>query len=387
MRIAMIGQKGLPAIHGGVERHVEGLSKRLVQRGLKVVVYARKWYAPDMHKEIDGVQIRYAPTLHTKHLDTIIHTLFATIDAIRSNVDIIHYHGVGPSLLSWVPRVFAPHLRVVTTFHSIDRKHKKWNFFAKSMLMLGEWTACTFSHRTIAVSQTIKQYARDVYDCDADYIPNAVSIPNKATSTSEIRKWSLTPDKYILMVSRLIPHKGAQYLVAAWKLLKQKNPELLQGMKLVIVGDGYYTDTYVEKLHKQAEEDHDIIFMGFQSGETLHQLFSHARFMVHPSDNEGLPIVVLEGMSYGLPMLVSDIIEHRDLIPNKQHQFTAGSVRSLAKKLSLFIEADAETLCVDGERHKEMIRGEYEWTEIISHTVALYVDEQSRRNARIFATQ
>jgi len=387
MKIAMIGQKGMPAIHGGVERHVEGLSKRLVQCGLDVTVYARKWYSPEMHTDIDGVQIRYIATIHTKHLDTIIHTLLSTVDAMRRKFDIIHYHGVGPSLLSWIPRVFAPHIRVVTTFHSIDRKHQKWNILARAMLLLGEWTACTFAHRTIAVSKTIKQYARDVYDCEADYIPNAVSIPEPTENSNEIRKWSLTPGKYLLMVSRLIPHKGAHYLIDAWKMLKEKSPELVQGTKLVIVGDGYYTDEYVDSLHVSADGNHDIVFMGFQSGETLHQLYSHARAMVHPSDNEGLPIVVLEGMSYGLPMLVSDIIEHRDLIPEKHQQFRAGSVKDLCKKLAAYLRADMDTLQAFGEKHKEIIVGEYEWTEVVSHTVALYVEEQARRNEHIFATQ
>lgn len=387
MNIAMIGQKGMPAIHGGVERHVEGLSKRLVERGLDVTVYARAWYSPDMHTELDGVAIRYVPTIHTKHLDTITHTFLATIDAIRNKVDIIHYHGVGPSLLSWIPRVFAPHIRVVTTFHSIDRKHRKWNLFARFMLMVGEWTSCAFSHRTIAVSQTIKQYARDVYDAEVDYIPNAVSIPERTDAETELRKWSLNKGKYVLMVSRLIPHKGAHYLIDAWKQLKEKHPQVLKGMKLVIVGDGYYTDEYVHSLQMQADGHHDIVFMGFQSGETLHQLFSHARCMVHPSDNEGLPIVVLEGMSYGLPLLVSDIIEHRDLIRDKNQQFTAGSVKSLTKKLKEFLETDTALLQEVGEQHKEVIRGEYEWSEVVSHIIRLYVDEQAARNARIFATE
>ncbi|MBP9760728.1 MAG: glycosyltransferase family 4 protein [Candidatus Magasanikbacteria bacterium] len=387
MHIAMIGQKGMPAIHGGVEQHVDGLSRRLVQHGVQVTVYARKWYAQDMVTDIEGVHIQYVPTIHTKHLDAIVHTLFATIHAIRSQVDIIHYHGVGPSLLSWIPRVFASHIRIITTFHSIDRKHQKWNGIARLMLRFGEWTACQFAHKTIAVSRTIQQYARDVYDAHAEYIPNAVALRPKTAETNRIRAWSLTPQKYVLMVSRLIPHKGAHYLIDAWKRIQEKNPKLLAGMKLVIVGDGYYTDTYVEALHAQAEDMPDVVFMGFQSGETLHQLYSHARFAVHPSDNEGLPIVVLEAMSYGLPVLVSDILEHRDLITDTAYQFTAGSIDDLAKKMSDLIETDVRILATVGEEHKHTIEKEYEWNKIVASLVHVYTEEQAKKNEYIFATR
>jgi glycosyltransferase involved in cell wall biosynthesis len=227
MKIAMIGQKGVPALHGGIERHVHELSLCLVERGFDVLAYCRKWYTQRENGLFEGVELVHVPTLHSKHLDTIVSTFFATLDAMRRRVDVIHYHGVGPSLLSWIPRVFAPRILIVSTFHSIDRKHQKWGLFARLMLRLGEWACSNFSHKTIAVSRTIFQYMRDVYDRESAYIPNAVPLYEPLKNENVLEQWNLKEKEYVLVVSRLIPHKGIHYIVEAWKKIMETKPEIL----------------------------------------------------------------------------------------------------------------------------------------------------------------
>lgn len=372
MRIAMIGQKGIPALHGGIERHVHELSIRLAERGFDVRAYGRKWYTQKEDGLFEGIQLIHVPTLHTKHLDTILYTFFATIHAIKSKVDVIHYHGVGPSLLSFLPRIFSPKILVVSTFHSIDRKHQKWGVVARFFLKLGEWTACKFPHKTISVSRTIAQYVRDVYDVDSHYIPNAVPIYKKRQNTELLKKWNLESNEYVLVVSRLIPHKGIHYIVDAWKEALQSHSELLKNKKLVIVGDGYYTDEYVNFVKKRAEGFPSILFTGFQSGDELHTLYSHAGLMIHPSDNEGLPIAVLEGMSYELPVLVSDIPEHQDLIQNPNFLFTRGLVSSLKQKLTQVLQTEKEILQKEGVRNRKVIEREFEWGQVMDKIIDVY---------------
>lgn len=372
MRIAMIGQKGIPARDGGVERHVHDLAMRMDKNRFDITVYSRRWYTAGNQLALPGVEIVNIPTLHTKHLDTILHTFLATLHALYTNHEVIHYHGVGPSLLSWIPRLVSPKTTVITTFHSMDRKHEKWGWFAKLILKLGEYTACKFSHTLIAVSPTIEQYVRDVYDKKAVYIPNAVEIAPLSHNTELLKQWALTPKEYVLMVSRLIPHKGAHYLVEAWKNLKLKNPHLLKNKKLVIVGDGYYTDGYVETLKKIAATDENIIFTGFQTGDTLRALYSHAAFQVHPSDNEGLPMCVLEGMSYHLPLLLSDIPEHRDLNRDMESLFHYGSVSDLEEKLEFFLSLTKEQLEQKGNLNYKNIEKYYSLEKVIEQLVYVY---------------
>lgn len=372
----------MPAIHGGVERHVHDLSVRLVERGHSVTVYSRKWYAKHSSNYIEGVRIVFAPTIRTKHFDAITHTLFSTVHAVFSGYDIIHYHGVGPSLLSWVPRLFAPKVRVINTFHSIDRKHAKWGLFARFALRVGEWTSATFAHKTIAVSQTLAQYLRDAYSKESTYIPNGVPTLTKTTEKQVLDQFNLKPKQYIVMVSRLIPHKGAHYLIAAYQQLQKTHPALVKNKKLVIVGDGHFTNEYVNYLHNMREGDPNIIFTGFQSGPALQELFSHAALMVHPSLNEGLPITVLEGMSYGLPILVSDILEHKELIRGKRFTFRSGDAHALAKQLRKILELSAQDTLAEGRKNKAIVREEYHWDAVVPEVEELYFKAMQQKNQK-----
>ena len=366
MKIAFIGQKGLPAKYGGVERHVEELSTRLVQAGHNVVVYSRKWYTEGQDGEYQGVKIKHSPSIHTKHLDTITHVFLATIHALFSGFDVIHYHGIGPSLVSWIPKIFKPQIKIITTFHSLDRKHQKWNFIARTILRLGEWTACNFANQTIAVSQTIKQYCRDVYDKDVIFIPNGVSEYKKESISNLIAQWDLVPKKYVIFLSRLIPHKGAHYLISAWQKIQPTD------YKLVIVGDGFYTDNYVKKIKQQASQNSNIIFTGFQNGHLLFQLLSQAKFLVHPSDNEGTPLTVLEGMSYGLPVLLSDIPEHLELIKDQTYLFKHSSIEALTTKLKELLNKDSAELTAVGEKNIALVRTKYNWDNIVPQVEKVY---------------
>jgi len=382
----MIGQKGIPAIYGGVERHVHEIAVRLVRCGLKnkecgedceVIVYTRKWYSSDI-KELEGVKIKQIWSLHTKHLDTITHSLFSTLDAIKNRADVIHYHGVGPSLISWLPKILSPKTKVITTFHSIDRKHEKWGGFAKFFLKLGEWTACKFADQTIAVSKTIAQYCRDVYDTNALYIPNGYSNFNSWGQDNLLNEWNIKPQQYILMLSRLIPHKGAHYLIEAFNNLQKNKPELMNEIKLVIVGDGYYTEKYVEKLKEQSKNNANIVFTGFQTGKSLGQLIGNAKFMVHPSDNEGTPLTVLEGMGYKLPVLLSDIPEHLELVNDPEFLFNHGSVNSLEKKILNILEMSEEKLKGVGDANQTFVDKEYNWDTITDSLITLYKEKKTK---------
>jgi len=375
MRIAMIGQKGIPAIQGGVERHVHDLSLHLADFGYKVTVYSRHWYTQSKGEyDFKGVKIKHLPSIHTKHLDTISHTFLATLDAIKNKYDIIHYHGVGPALLSWIPRIFAHKSLVIVTFHSIDRFHKKWNFLARTFLHLGEWATCHFPHKTITVSKSLEKYCLNNYLKETIYISNGVNLPIYSETDDKIKKIGLIKNQYIMMVSRLIPHKGAHILIQAFINLKKKysDNKQIKNLKLVIVGGSNYTDNYVEALHKLANRANDIIFTNFQSGTMLKQLYTHALTLVHPSLNEGLPITVLEAMSYTLPTLVSNIPEHCELISNKKFIFRKNDVDNLEKKLFNFINMSDNEKKNAGKQNKQTIEQFYSWNKIVPQIIDVY---------------
>ncbi len=370
MKIAMIGQKGIPAIYGGIERHVEELSLELAKQGHEIFVYARAWYTPKNIRNYHGIKVVHTPTLRTKHLDAITHTFTSTIHALWQKMDVIHYHGVGPALLSWIPRIFAPKTKIIVTMHCLDRYHQKWGLFARLMLRLGEWASCKFPHETIAVSKTIYNYCLNEFQKQTTYIPNGVK-PAKAPNSSLVEDLGIAPEKYLLMVSRLVKHKGSHYLLEAWQMARQQNPELLQDYKLVIVGGAAFTDNYVAKLRLIARGDKSIVFTGWQKGQTLSELYAHAKLFVHPSENEGLPITVLQAMSYARPVLVSDIPEHKEVVSDERFWFSNAKINSLAEKIVELI-GNEQLLKEAGAKNKIMVEKNYNWEDIVKQTIELY---------------
>lgn len=371
----MIGQKGFPVIYGGIEKHVHDLSVRLAAKGHQVTVYSRTWYTGKSGTDmVEGVERVHTPTIKTKHLDAITHVCTATLHALFRRYDIIHYHGVGPALLAWIPQLFSPKTKIVITLHSLDRFHQKWSWFARTMLKLGERAAYAFADETITVSENLTHYMQEKYQVQTTYIPNGVGMSRKITTDDHIKSFGLKADSYIVMISRLVPHKGAHVLVEAFKEFKRRHKEdhTVQSLKLAIVGGAAYTDEYVRKLHIAAGSLNDIIFTDFQSGMALDELYAHARLLIHPSLNEGLPMTVLQGMSYGIPVLLSSIPEHREIITDPRIFFKENDVESLVNCLEEFMRLTKEERINMGRKNKAIIHEKYDWEHIVEKTEHVY---------------
>lgn len=385
MKILMIGQKGIPTRYGGIERHVEELSLELTRLGHEVFVYSRAWYAPKNVKEYHGIKIIHTPSVHTKHLDAITHTLTSTLHALFQKPDVIHYHGVGPALLSWIPRLFLPKTKIIATFHCIDRYHQKWNAFARLTLRMGEWFTCHIPHATIAVSESLRNYCLNEHLCHTRYIPNGARVINEKLDEL-LSKFDLKPKKYLLMASRLVRHKGAHYLVAAWKNAKQLEPQLLADYKLAIAGGSAFTDNYVKELRALADISDNIIFTGWVDGKNLDALFANAKLLVHPSENEGLPLTVLTAMAASVPVLASDIAEHRELIKDKNFLFANADVDELTQKIITLLRAP-DQLNIEGIKNAEIARTKYDWAKIARQTENIYLMEKRATTPLVVSAQ
>lgn len=370
MKIAMIGQKGIPAHSGGIERHVEELSAELASLGHDVLVFCRSWYVSDV-SAYRGVRCIKTPSLPTKHLDAISHTFTSILRAARENVDVYHIHGVGPSLLAWLPKLLRPRAKVVVTFHCIDRHHQKWNFIARTMLHIGEWLAHRIPDATIAVSKTLQDYSRLSYGMDAMYIPNGTQIPMNLVDDAPLKPFGLASNRYLMFCARLVKHKGAHLLIEAWKTLRAERPDLVNDMKLAVVGGSAFTDDYVRSLEALAQEDASIVLTGSQTGESLEALFSHSFANVHPSESEGLPIAVLEAMSHGKCVLSSDIPENLELTKEHGVTFRTGDKKDLVEKMIMLLEHPEMTKSV-GQEAREHVAKSYDWKDIAEKTAYLY---------------
>lgn len=372
MKIAMLGQKGIPAAFGGVETHVAELATRLTREGHAVFAYSRLWYTPKNIRTVNGVRVIRLWSLKAKCFDAITHVALSLAHALLFvRPDIYHFHGVGPALLAWVPRIFAPRATVIVTFHSVDRLHEKWGRIGRLALTMGEWAAVHFPHQTIAVSKTIAAYVTQTYGKTVTYVPNGITPRRVAVDSIVLAPYALEPYHYLAMVSRLVPHKHQHTLIAAWKQAKALRPDLFRNLKLAIVGGTAFTDDYVKRLHLLAEDDASIVFTSYQSGETLEALFAGSRFVVHPSVAEGLPIAVLEAMSYGKAVIAADIPENMEVIGDYGVSFARGEAADLAEKMINLLDDPTHTSAL-GHLARTYVEDSFNWDDIAKDVMRVY---------------
>jgi len=371
MKIAFIGQKGIPAKFGGVERHVEELAVELVGRGHEVFVYARNNYTDKTIREYKGVKIINLPSIPTKHLDAITHTFLATVHSLFCKYDVIHFQAIGPSLMSWIVRIFKRNVALLSTFHCQDYYHKKWGWFARKSLLLGEYLTCKIPNKTITVSDLLGWYSRNKYGIEPAVIYNGTRANSEdVKNIGSLEKWNLIEKKYIVFVGRLIRHKGAHYLIEAFNKLND-NGTIPEDFKLVIAGDGFHTDDYVDQVKKMAEGKDNIIFTGNLEGDELKEIFSKACLFVQPSESEGLSIALLEAMGYGVPVLASDIKENTDVIKDMGFVFKSENVESLASELRKITNNNNE-LENKVLKAREEVKTKYNWMNIAEKTEDVY---------------
>jgi len=366
MKIAMIGQKGIPATYGGVERHVEELSARLAAKGHDVTAYCRRHYTPGEVKVFRHVRVKVLPSLHTKHLDAISHTALAVYCALREGFDILHFHAIGPSLLSLVPRL-RPYRRcgIVATVHSLDWKRRKWGAFARWCLRRGEAAAVRFPHRTIVVSKQLREYF-ERRGKSVVYIPNGVEAP-VPEPMDELKKFGLSEKRFVLWLGRFVPEKRVEDLIEAFCRLSDD-------WRLLLGGEIDETDPYMKQLKARAEGDERIIFPGGIYNRAKWEALGNAALVVLPSEFEGFPIALLEAMRYARPVLAADIPEHLEALQPGVNGFTfpVADTSALAERMQWILDHPDEATAA-AQRAAEDAKV-YDWDRITDQTESLYRD-------------
>ena len=367
MRIAFIGIKGLPGTFSGVETHVHELGNRLVDRGHEVFAYVRPHYTPrDVHND-GGIKLIHRPTIPSKHLDASVHSFVSAIHTLKQDYDIVHFHCIGPGAFAPIARLSKA--SVVTTVHRFDYLSGKWGWFARTCLRSAERVCLRASHRSIAVGPFISEHYRE-QGFDVEYIPNGVPLPEPALPSTELGQFGLEPEEYYLYLGRLVPEKRPEWLIRSFMEVCS-DPK----RRLVIVGGSSATDDYVENLKEQARLAGDrILFTGPVYGEAKDQLLAHARAFMLPSELEGLPITLLEAMSYSRPCLVSSIPPHRDVLIHGRNGFLhdENSYEDLCKQFRELDNMRRSDLVEVGRAARETVADGYDWEDIVDSVERLY---------------
>ncbi len=372
LKIAMIGHKRIPSREGGVEIVVHELATRMVLSGHRVDAYNRAGHpvsgehdafdSAASRKEYRGIRIITIPTFQTGSLNALVYSLLATLHALFGQYDVIHYHAEGPCAMIWIPHLLR--MRTVATIHGLDWQRSKWGGLASKYLKFGERIAARYADELIVLSKNVQNYFLSEYGRTAEYIPNGIARCDKRDDTVIRNKYGLTQDSYILFLARIVPEKGLHYLIDAFQKIDT-------GKKLVIAGGSSHTDDYLSAIRQKASEDPRIVMTGFIQGDELESIFSNAYLYVLPSDVEGMPISLLEAMSYGNCCLVSDIAENAEVVGERAVCFRRGDVIDLAEKMSWLLE-NPDIAHAFRQSASAYICSKYNWDDVVEKTVKLY---------------
>lgn len=366
LKIAYIGLRGIPAEYSGIEKAVEEIGVRLVKKGHEVTVYCMAGRYRKKVNSYRGIKLKHIPTIKSKNFEMICYAFFSAISNALGNYDISHFHAIGPSTVSFIPKLFCK--KLVVTVHGLDWQRGKWGYFAKNYLKFGEWTSVRIPHRTIVVSKTLKSYYENKYPKKIIYIPNGINRPKYAPLREASKMFSIEKNKYLLFVGRLTKEKNIHLLIQAYKKLKTDK-------KLLIVGGSSHTDDYIKELKELGGSDKRIIFTGPIYNQLLVQIYSNAYLFILPSTLEGLPVVLLEALSYGNGVLVSDIRENMEVIQDEDtfrgFMFKSGRVESLESILSDLVEYPSKVEDMKNMGRKFVVR-KYNWDVIANDTLEVY---------------
>lgn len=366
MKIAMIGQKQVPSRAGGIEVAVEALAVRMAEKGHQVTLYNYRRYCRDKKRkygwDYKGVHICEIPVVNIRGCAAVMGSLFATVLAVFGKYDCIHYHAEGPALMTFLPHLLG--IRTVVTIHGLDWQRSKWGKFASWYLRQGEKIAVACADKMIVLSRAMQQYFLDTYNRQTVLIPNGIEKPVKRKAKIISEKWNLKKDSYILYLGRIVPEKGLESLIQAFGQVQTEK-------KLVIAGGTSDTELFYHELQEMAERDERIIFTGFVEGAVLDELYSNSYFYCLPSELEGMPISLLEAMSYGNYCLCSDIPECAEVLGDFGGLFQKGNTEDLGDWMQKLCRKP-ELIEKGRQKVSDFVCSRYNWDESAEETLTLY---------------
>jgi glycosyltransferase involved in cell wall biosynthesis len=377
VRVAFIGGRGLVSKYSGIESYYEQAGHELARLGHEVTVYCRTYFTPPISTH-NGMRVRRLPTIRSKHLETVVHTLLSTAHAMTSDYDVVHYHCLGPALFSFLPRLAGK--KTVVTVQGLDWQRGKWGRFASRVLRWGEAAAVSLPDATMVVSRTLQEYYRQQYKRDTIYVPNGATLASPRLPRQLI-EWDLLPGNYVLFLGRFSPEKNCHLLIEAFE-------HLHTDMKLVLAGGSSHSDAYANRLRRHESEQ--IRFLPWVSGRDLEELVSNAALFVLPSELEGLSLALLDAMAAGVPVLTSDIPENREVVEGAGFTFRRGDQTDLQRMLDLLVhEPDLRRQAA--ARGRDRIQGQYLWPEIARSIETAYYNvlgwrASERIQGRVFAS-
>ena len=260
----------------------------------------------------------------------------------------------------WIPHLF--HKKIIVTIHGLDWQRSKWGGFATKYIKYGEKCAVKYADQIIVLSENVKKYFKDTYNRETVFVPNGIEKPTMKKANIIKNKYDLNKYDYILFLARIVPEKGLDDLIDAYEKIKTDK-------KLVIAGGASHTNDYLEHIKEKTKNNKNIIMTGFVQGDELDELYSNAYLYCLPSHIEGMPISLLEALSYGCNVLISNIDENIQVAEKYATTFKMGDVSDLTNKLEACIEGKNR---YNDNEIQEYVLNKYSWDDVVEKTLKIY---------------
>ncbi|MEM7583282.1 MAG: glycosyltransferase family 4 protein [Acidobacteriota bacterium] len=359
LKIAFLGARGVIGTYSGIETYYEEVGSRLAERGHEVTAYCRSYFTPDVASH-RGIRVRRLPSLRSKHLETLSHSLLGTFDCLLRDFDIVQYHAIGSAPLSFVPRLVGH--KTVVSVRGLDWQRAKWGWFARNSLRFGEWASARCPTATAVVSKTLQQHYQREHGRTPTMIPNAVVL-GEPRPINVLAEHGLEQDGFLLFAGRISPEKGVHTLLEALRPLARHK-------KLVVAGGTSYSDDYIRRIEAAAWDE--VVFLGRVGREVMEELYSACYAFILPSVMEGLSIALLESLSYGNCIVTTDIPENLEVVGSAGLVFPPDDVAALRAALAKILDDPA---VVEDYRRRalERARSQPDWDEVARLTEAFYL--------------
>lgn len=317
MKICMLISLPFPP-NEGVGYHTYYLSKKLIEKGHEVVVITRGSWRKTQRFFFDGIEVIKAPYIPIYPFYIKLHGIFVNkiFKTLEPEIDILHIHSpLPPFIKTSKPIVLTIHTPMLTDYRRV-KINSIYSFFTKISAKLvsypQELRLIKASNIITTVSESVAKELQENYTNKKDIIVTGNGVNEKIFNDQNNK--SNDRQKNILFVGRIDREKGVFDLVECAKYIFNTKSDIFFNL----AGNGRDLKKLLKKI-KKAKIQNRFIFLGQVEKNHLVKIYQNASIFVLPSYHEGLPGVILEAMSCGLPIIATDVRGNRDLISHEEN--------------------------------------------------------------------
>jgi len=361
IKISIIGTRGYPYVYSGYETFVKELSERLVKKGCDVTVYCHKGLFIERPKQLNGINLKYIPTIESKVHSQFIHSFFSIIHVCFSRSDVVLVVNSANGPFGLITKFFKK--PTVINVDGLEWLRPKWKGIGSIYFKWASKMATLFYDQIINDSDEMRKVYLELFNCDSKVIAYGANI-RKSSNSKLINKSNIKKGEYYLVVGRLIPDNNADLIIKGF--IKSSS-----NRKLVVVGDVPYKDEFADNLKKIKDER--LVFTGYiKDQDLLAELYHNSYVYIHGHEFGGTNPTMIKAMAYGCAILALDTVFNKEMLQNGIYGlFFEKQIKNITDKINY---CEKENILIEKLRNKSVsgISEKYDWNFITNQYMQIF---------------